>query len=86
LLKNAVSSIKKFVARKMRTRDVRIDTKLNKFVWAKGNEKVPVRIRLRMQRKRTKREEAREKMFTVVTWVPCRDFHFLHDEVVKDKV
>ena len=32
----AIKAIKKFAEKQMRTPDVRIDTKLNKAVWAKG--------------------------------------------------
>merc|ERR550537_1597137 len=37
----------------MSTKDVRIDTKLNKAVWTCGVRNVPKRIRVRMSRKFT---------------------------------
>merc|ERR1719444_158793 len=50
----------------MVTRDVRIDTKLNKFLWHKGIRNVPRRVRVRISRKRNEDEDAKEKMFTLV--------------------
>merc|ERR1719247_1233091 len=38
----------------MSTQDVRIDTKLNKFVWSTGVRNVPRRVRVRMSRKRNR--------------------------------
>lgn len=32
----AVKEIRKFAAQQMGTQDVRIDTRLNKFIWSKG--------------------------------------------------
>merc|ERR1712046_525842 len=51
----------------MGTSDVRIDVKLNKAVWAKGIKSVPYRIRVRLARKRNDDEEAKEKLYTLVT-------------------
>ena len=52
--------IKSFVAKEMKTADVRIDSSLNKFVWHKGIRNVPFRVRVRMERKRNDDEEAKE--------------------------
>merc|ERR1719159_2266981 len=50
----------------MNTKDVRIDTKLNKFVWSCGVRNVPKRVRVRMSRKRNEDEDAirQIRMFT----------------------
>merc|ERR1719408_502915 len=58
----------------MSTRDVRIDTKLNKAVWSTGVRNVCKRIRVRMSRKRNEDEDATEKMFTLVQHVPVESF------------
>merc|ERR1719337_641134 len=58
----------------MSTQDVRIDTKLNKFVWSTGVRNVPKRVRVRMSRKRNEDEESAEKMFTLVQHVPVESF------------
>merc|ERR1719446_493729 len=56
----------------MGTKDVRIDTKLNKAVWAQGVRNVPKRIRVRFSRKRNEDEDAKEKMFSMSLWKASR--------------
>mmetsp|Transcript_53377 Transcript_53377/g.93703 ORF Transcript_53377/g.93703 Transcript_53377/m.93703 type:complete len:118 (-) Transcript_53377:77-430(-) len=80
----AVREIRKFTATVMGTKDVRIDTKLNKFVWSNGIRNVPTRVRIRMSRKRNEDEDATEKMFTLVQHVPVESFKGLQTENVKD--
>ena len=46
----------------MKTKDVRLDTKLNKYLWSKGVRNVPFRVRVRLARKRNEDEEADEKV------------------------
>merc|ERR1740117_1452511 len=53
----------------MSTKDVRVDTKLNKFIWSCGN--------------RNEDEDAKEKMFTLVQHVPVESFKGLQTENVK---
>lgn len=54
----------------MGTTDVRIDADLNKAVWRQGVRNVPFRIRVKMSRKRNEDEDATEKMYTLVEYVP----------------
>merc|ERR1719498_1153913 len=68
----------------MSTKDVRIDTKLNKAIWVQGIRNVPKRIRVRMSRRRNEDEDAKEKMFTLVQHVPVESFKGLQTENVKD--
>merc|ERR1719316_1216665 len=68
----------------MSTKDVRIDTKLNKAIWAQGVRNVPKRIRVRFSRKRNEDEDAKEKMFTLVQHVPVESFKNLQTEIVRD--
>merc|ERR1719463_1002184 len=68
----------------MSTKDVRVDTKLNKYIWSHGVRNVPKRIRVRMSRKRNEEEDAKEKMFTLVQHVPVESFKNLQTENVKD--
>lgn len=42
--------------------DVRVDAKLNKFLFSKGVRNVPTRVRVRLSRKRNEDEEATEKV------------------------
>ena len=54
----AIREIKKFAEKQMRTKDVRIDTSLNKYVWSKGIRNVPYRVRVRLSRRKNEDEEA----------------------------
>merc|ERR1719213_19261 len=56
------------------TADVRVDTKLNKFLWSNGIRNVPKRVRIRMSRKRNEDEDATDKMYTLVQHVPVESF------------
>jgi len=82
---SAVKNIRKFAKKVMYTNDVRIDVKVNKFVWSQGIRGVPPRIRVRLTRKRNEDEDAKEKMYTLVTLVPTTDFAFLQTENVKEQ-
>ena len=58
----AVRELRKFAEQTMKTKDVRLDTKLNKYLWSKGVRNVPFRVRVRLARKRNEDEEADEKV------------------------
>merc|ERR1719169_290216 len=66
------------------TADVRVDTKLNKFLWSNGIRNVPKRVRIRMSRKRNEDEDASEKMYTLVQHVPVESFKNLQTENVQE--
>merc|ERR1719171_2157250 len=66
----------------MQSKDIRIDTKLNKAIWANGVRNVPKRIRVRMSRKRN--EDDKHKMFVLVQHVPVESFKNLQTEAVQD--
>eukprot|EP00638_Chattonella_subsalsa_P006047 CAMPEP_0117750832 /NCGR_PEP_ID=MMETSP0947-20121206/10613_1 /TAXON_ID=44440 /ORGANISM="Chattonella subsalsa, Strain CCMP2191" /LENGTH=69 /DNA_ID=CAMNT_0005569095 /DNA_START=230 /DNA_END=439 /DNA_ORIENTATION=+ len=66
----------------MGTSDVRIDAKLNKFIWSKGVKNIPIRVRVRLNRKRNEDEEAKEKLYTLVQHVEVSDFKGLQTENV----
>ena len=68
----AVKEVKAFAKKMMGTDDVRVDTKLNKFLWSQGIKAVPGRVRVRLSRKRNDDEEATEKLYTLCTHVPVR--------------
>ena len=63
----AMREIRKFAESTMFTKDVRIDTSVNKLVWSKGIHGVPRRIRVRLERKKNDDEEAKEKVYTLVS-------------------
>ncbi|KAB0368705.1 hypothetical protein FD755_019739 [Muntiacus reevesi] len=63
----ALREIRKFAMKEMGTLDVRIDTRLNKAIWAKGIRTVPYRIRVLLSRKRNEDEDSPNKLYTLVT-------------------
>ncbi|KAI8048974.1 ribosomal protein L31e-domain-containing protein [Syncephalis plumigaleata] len=67
---SAIKAIKAFATKHMGTKDVRVDPSLNEQVWGRGVRNVPHRLRLRLSRRRNDDEEASEKLFTYVTYVP----------------
>ena len=81
--KRAVSEIRKFAAKQMKTDDVRVDTRLNQFVWSNGIRYVPRKVRVRMTRRKNEDEEAKSKFYTLVEHVPVESFDGLLSEVSK---
>merc|ERR1711937_455165 len=63
----AVREIKAFAAKSMSTKDVRIDTKLNKFIFSKGIRNVPSRVRVRLSRKRNDVEDPKNQFKGLLT-------------------
>ncbi|CAN0129438.1 unnamed protein product, partial [Ectocarpus sp. 8 AP-2014] len=55
-------SCRSLVCALFRGSDVRVDAKLNKFLFSKGVRNVPTRVRVRLSRKRNEDEEATEKV------------------------
>jgi large subunit ribosomal protein L31e len=51
----------------MGTTYVRVDAKLNKFIWSRGIRSVPRRVRVRIPRKRNDDEDAKEELYSLVT-------------------
>ena len=72
----AVKEVKEFAKKMMKTEDVRVDTKLNKFLWSQGIKAVPGRVRVRLARKRNDDEEATEKLYTLCTHVPVEQHQY----------
>jgi len=79
----AIKEIRKFAKKAMQTEDVRIDVKLNKYLWSKGIRNVPFRVRVRLSRKRNEDEEAKEKMYTLVNHVPVATFKKTQTKVIE---
>lgn len=80
----AIKEIKKFAGQQMGTVDVRVDTRLNKFLWSKGIRNVPFRVRVRLSRKRNEDEDSPNKLYTLVTYVNVASFKGLQTENVDD--
>jgi len=70
----AVKEIKRIAKLTMGTKDVRVDTRLNKHLWSHGISNVPKRVRVNLARKRNEDEDAKEKFYTLVTYVPVPTF------------
>merc|ERR1711924_93093 len=87
----AVRAIRKFATVMMGTEDVRVHPQLNKAVWGKGVKNVSHRIRVRCERRRNDDEDAKEKLYTIVTHVmvdttaPKKGFRSLLTTVVQDE-
>lgn len=64
-------------------RDIRVDTKLNQWVWSQGIRNPPRRIRVRLSRKRNEDEDASDKLYTLVSVVDVADFKGLVTEQVE---
>ncbi|XP_032752647.1 60S ribosomal protein L31-like [Rattus rattus] len=73
----SLKEIRKFAKKEMGTPDVRIDTRLNKAVWAKGIRNIPYLTRVRLSRKRNEGEDSPNKLYTLVTYVPVTTFRYL---------
>ncbi len=65
---------------------MRIDTKLNKYLWSQGIKAVPGRVRVRLARKRNDDEEATEKLYTLCQHVHIERFGYkgLQTQVVDE--
>ena len=70
----AIKEIRKFAEKMMGTPDVRIDTRLNKFMWSQGIRNVPFRVRVRLARKRNEDDDSPNKLYTLVTYVAVTTF------------
>ncbi|KAG2182454.1 hypothetical protein INT43_007384 [Umbelopsis isabellina] len=81
----AIKTIQAFARKAMGTKDVRIDASLNKAVWSHGIKKVPHRIRVRINRRRNDDEDAKEKLYSYVTYVPVTSFKGLETAIVDDE-
>ena len=71
----ALTAIKNLVAKLMRTADVRIDPKLNQFIWSQGVRNLPHRVRVRISRKRNEEEgNTQGEFYSLVQHVHLEDF------------
>lgn len=58
----------------MKTSDVRIDPKLNQFIWNQGVRNLPRRVRVRISRKRTEDEGKGSEWYSLVQHINTEDF------------
>jgi len=81
----AIKAIQQFAEKAMGTKDVRIDAKLNKYVWSKGIRNVPTRVRVRLSRRRKEDDgddEDGAALYTLAQLVEVPSFKGLQTEVV----
>ena len=76
----ALKVIREFAKKNMLTPDVKIDVKLNQFIWHMGIRNIPTRIRVRLQRKKDEEDEAGNKFYTLVQLIQIEDFKGLRTE------
>lgn len=81
----AIKAIRNSAQKLMGTSDVRIDPSLNKAVWGCGIRNVPHRLRVRFSRRRNDDEDAKEKLYTVVSHVRVVSFKGLQTETVDEE-
>ena len=79
----AIKVIRHTAKKFLRTRDVRLDTPVNTFIWSKGIRNPPRRIRVQMERKKSEDEDAKDKYFVFVKHVPVKTFHDLQTRKLK---
>ncbi|XP_036175154.1 60S ribosomal protein L31-like [Myotis myotis] len=73
----ALKEIWKFAMKEMGTPDMRMNTRLNKAIWAKGIRNVPSRIRVHLSRKCNEDEDSSNQLYTLVTYVLVTTFKTL---------
>ena len=80
----AVREIKKMAVKLMKTNEVSIDNDLNKMIWSKGIRYLPIRMRLRFERKLKSNSTSANEYYTHVQYVECANFHNLKAEKILD--
>ncbi|TKR94729.1 hypothetical protein L596_008983 [Steinernema carpocapsae] len=70
----AIKEVRAFAEKTMNTKDVRLDIRLNKFLWSQGVKSVPNRVRVRLSRRRNEEADSVGQFYTYVTYVPVTSF------------
>merc|ERR1712137_554975 len=70
----AIKEITKFAQANMLTDDVRIDTKLNQFIWSQGVRNIPRKVRVRMSRRQNEEEDSKTQLYTLVEHIPVTEY------------
>mmetsp|Transcript_13796 Transcript_13796/g.13476 ORF Transcript_13796/g.13476 Transcript_13796/m.13476 type:complete len:120 (-) Transcript_13796:44-403(-) len=76
----AIREIKRFAQKEMFTKDVRVDTSLNRFVWSTGIRNVPRKVRIRVSRQKNEDQEAKEKFYCLIQHLQVDSFNDLKTE------
>ena len=67
----------------MKTQDVRVDPKLNQFIWSQGVRNLPRKVRVRVSRKRNEEEGKTNDWYSLVQHVHVENFNDRLTERVK---
>ena len=70
----ALREIRGLVTKMMKTSDVRVDPKLNQFIWSHGIRNLPRRVRVRISRKRNEEEGKGQEWYSLVQHVHVENF------------
>jgi large subunit ribosomal protein L31e len=73
----AVKKLREFAQKLMRTKDNRVDAKLNNHLWSRGIKAVPNRVRVRITRKVEEASERggdRKRLYSVIEYVDVPKF------------
>ena len=62
---------------------MRVDTSLNRFIWANGVRNVPRKVRVRISRKKNEDEDAKEKFYSLVQHLQVESFEGLKTEIAR---
>lgn len=81
--KRAINEIRRFAQKQMWTKDVRLDSELNHYVWQTGIRDIPDKVRIRVSKKKNQDEDAREPFYCLVQHVDVEDFSGLRTENAK---
>ena len=67
-----------------RLQDVRVDSAVNKYIWSRGVRNVPYRVRVKLSRRRNEDDDAKNKMYTLVTLEDVKSFKSLVTQKVTE--
>ena len=81
--KHAIMEIRKFAMQQMHVKDVRVDAELNHYIWKNGIRDNPLKVRVRISKKKNQDEDAKEPFFCVVQNVDVESFTGLRTENAK---
>ena len=66
---------------------MRVDTKLNQFLWSNGVRNVPKKVRVRIQRRKNEDDDSKGSFYSLVQHIPVDSYEGLRTEksIVKNK-
>jgi len=80
----AVKVIQEFAKKVTGTKEAKLDVALNRAIWKNGIKALPVRLRIRITKRRSEDEDAKEKYYAFATVAEKQEFQGLGVVVVDD--